>query len=714
MYYRIEDLYFKFAVWICTLLVVGLAGSGIVSGLGIWIDISVSALLGWCGLAVISHTISWLCMKLFKRHWRRVSMLIAVLTVYYVTLDHLYLGNSSLVLGFTLLLAFIAIGTGCAMDLAVRKGPGSPQGVVSSVLLLFGWSYLIFVIVMPGWDQLPRLAIHPELDRDCYVLDAEDPAKPGTFTFQYFTYGSGNDKHRAEFGHKVDIASPSVDGSTWVSGWGKARTWFWGFDSTKLPLNGRLWLPESEAAVPLVFIVHGNHASEDFSDEGYGYLGRLLASKGYAVVSIDENFLNSSWSGSLEDDMAGRYQLIIEHLKLLDRWSQQPNHKLFGKIDVSRTILIGHSRGGEAIVRAAAMLQDHPIKESNINIKGLAAIAPTDMEFSKGLDPAGIHYFVMHGSFDGDVSAFKGQRQYDRINLPRGSEAFKSSLYIQGANHGQFNTTWGKWDVALSAGLLLNREGMLEADDQRRIAEVYISAFVDAVVDKQSKYIPLFQNYLYALPWLPETVYVNQYLDSDVLIFEDFDHVQEVDQLDTMKGKHLKEMDVIEVYLRDEYSMYNDALKLAWDQAKASIRYEFHSPLDVSQYAGRPSAALFMSISDQSASICKAVQTGECLDFSVILEDVEGKEAVFSASQVLPAAPALHTKFTKFNVLDRYFKNGRYEQSADTVFQTYRIPIKWIAGDESGIDLSQLKAIRMDWNPQLKGQVLVDQIGLDR
>ena len=49
-----------------------------------------------------------------------------------------------------------------------------------------------------------------------------------------------------------------------------------------------------EGLFPLVLIVHGNHLMNDYSDPGYEYLGKLLASKGYIFVSVDENFLNAA------------------------------------------------------------------------------------------------------------------------------------------------------------------------------------------------------------------------------------------------------------------------------------------------------------------------------------------------------------------------------------------------------------------------------------
>ena len=65
-----------------------------------------------------------------------------------------------------------------------------------------------------------------------------------------------------------------------------AREWFWGFDAARLPLNGRVWYPAGDGPYPLVLVVHGNHAMEDFSDPGYGYLCEHLASRGFIAVSL--------------------------------------------------------------------------------------------------------------------------------------------------------------------------------------------------------------------------------------------------------------------------------------------------------------------------------------------------------------------------------------------------------------------------------------------
>ena len=43
---------------------------------------------------------------------------------------------------------------------------------------------------------------------------------------------------------------------------------------------------------PVAMIVHGGHSMEVSSEPGYDYLGEHLASHGYVLVSVDQNFLN--------------------------------------------------------------------------------------------------------------------------------------------------------------------------------------------------------------------------------------------------------------------------------------------------------------------------------------------------------------------------------------------------------------------------------------
>ena len=51
---------------------------------------------------------------------------------------------------------------------------------------------------------------------------------------------------------------------------------------------------------------------KDFSDPGYAWLGELLASRGFILASIDENFLNGN--ARAENDARG--WMLLKHLEV--------------------------------------------------------------------------------------------------------------------------------------------------------------------------------------------------------------------------------------------------------------------------------------------------------------------------------------------------------------------------------------------------------------
>src|SRR4030042_474974 len=97
-----------------------------------------------------------------------------------------------------------------------------------------------------------------------------------------------------------------------------------------------------------------------FSDPGYEYLGRLMASRGFIFASVDENFLNGSWAdifNSLEEENDCRGWLLLKHIELWHRWNKEPDNIFFSMVDTGNIALIGHSRGGEAVAIAACFNQ---------------------------------------------------------------------------------------------------------------------------------------------------------------------------------------------------------------------------------------------------------------------------------------------------------------------------------------------------------------------
>ena len=412
--------------------------------------------------------------------------------------------------------------------------------VVAAVFIGFGG-----LVLGTAWLIHPGKDIEPPVNASLigeYMPDAlelQDPSSKGIYDVMYLTYGSGVDKRRKQYGQEADIITPAVNGSAFLPSWkglpGKLRTWYFGFDRYALPLNAKVWHPEGDGPFPLVLAVHGNHLAQDWSEGGYAYLGELLASRGYIFVSVDQNFLNGSFTNifkGLSNENDARGWLLLKHLQQWKKWNRDTLSLFFNRADMNNIALMGHSRGGEAAGHAALFntLPHYPddareLFDFNFNIRSIISIAPSDRQY----EPAGagtplkdINYFVLHGSHDADVQSFLGMRQYNRLSFSGDFHGFKSALYIYRANHGQFNTSWGRWDMSPPRINLFNLQQLLPEEDQQQIAMVYISAFLEATLKEENGYRQLFMDHRTGPGWLPETILLNQYEQSPMLFISDF------------------------------------------------------------------------------------------------------------------------------------------------------------------------------------------------
>lgn len=363
------------------------------------------------------------------------------------------------------------------------------------------------------------------------TISAQNPADQGPYKVIRMYYGSGTDKQRSEFRDSVTFKTKPVDISPFVTVPPTStgdRKKFWGFDMKKVPLNARVWYPEGAGPFPLVLVVHGNHNPEDFSDPGYGYLGELLASRGFILASIDENFING-----LSGENDGRAWLLLKHLQEWKRWSDSTGSPMFHKVDMNNIALMGHSRGGEAAPLAAAFnkLKFYPddAKQKlgfNFNIKSIVSIAPVDGQYKAAgqLTPLeNVNYLVIHGSHDGDVATFTGLRQFGRLRFTDGQPHFKAAFYMYRANHGQWNTVWNNKDNGPRSGRVLDLRALIAPEEQRQFAKLVISAFLEATLQGKKDYLPLFRDHRTAGHWFPKTMYITRFQESGYMPLAEYD-----------------------------------------------------------------------------------------------------------------------------------------------------------------------------------------------
>lgn len=712
---------------------------GVPTGLGTGTDVSAAVVLNAAALAFVSALFAWL-FRIFRCPLPPLTIGSAVYSVAQMTW---ILCFANIDLPFALLVASLYLGVGAGAGWLAGFLPSRRRGwraklasLLAAVVLLSGLGYAAVGNPWSGmtvgfWADMddndadeaaPAMSDGGEsLPAGVAALAAGDPSKPGPYAYSTFTYGSGNDRQRPEFGSKADLISASADASPFVRAneWSWLRKLFWGFDQTELPLNGTVWMPQGEGPFPVVLIVHGNHLMEDFSDEGYAYLGELLASRGFAVVSVDENFLNYSvWSGIPKQDQKLRAWLLLKHIGQLQEFAADSSTQFYGKLDFSDIALIGHSRGGQAVAMAAdrdawfGPAPDLPAKDSYA-IRAVVALAPTDVQVDgRWARLQDVAYLTLQGASDADLSTFDGERQYMRASYSAGSAAFKASLYIEGANHGQFNTTWGALDDSLPAGLFLNKP-KLSGEEQRQIAKAYVSAFLEDVLHGQTEYEPLFRDYRTGASFLPDTAYFSQFENGSfdyIVRYEEPGDPGRPSAAVSAEAAGMTFWADQEAKDREGFGNGNHGVELQWEKSGGSYTLKSDAAFPVPA-SGGGSAKLVFSMADLSWQVENdGAAIGKAPMVTVTAEDAEGRQASVALNAILPVQPAVRTSFTWLNGLAQALDNGKYEQKTQAVFQTYEVPLDQFKQANPDLDANRLVRLSFEFAGG-PGRAMLDDIG---
>jgi hypothetical protein len=231
-----------------------------------------------------------------------------------------------------------------------------------------------------------------------------------------------------------------------------------GSDLSGMYIHGEVYYPSIAGGVnsdpatgsfPLVVILHGRHDASGHNNYlGYVYLQQRLAQMGYVSISVDldqyvawdtafgtSGILVRAWCGAMNIDY------------VLNHWTSPVRTH----IDATNLTLIGHSRGGEAVVELAHYVDTTGgpfagrVADPSHGITAIAAIptftvsrvisvSPTANQTTS---PGNRPYLVIYGSADGDLYEGQGLKLYDADTA-----GMKALLFVDGANHNYFNTNW--------------------------------------------------------------------------------------------------------------------------------------------------------------------------------------------------------------------------------------------------------------------------------
>lgn len=702
-------------LWTVCFLAFSVAVMGIPTGLGTAADLMLAAGAGTVVLALAGNVLALLLSliglpvpRLFAGSLLGVAGVI-LLILYYADVD---LTAAAYV---ALLAALLGGFGGLAVGLIRRRRVISGLLLAAAVLLT---PPVIVYTVDTGITPL-EAKVH---DRSGPPLEAVNPGRPGNYSYHSFTYGSGMDLHRIEYGQDATLLSTTADASAYIKTWPKLRTLFWGFDQSALPLNARVWMPDGEGPFPVILMVHGNHMMEDYSDGGYAYLGEQLASRGFIALSLDENFLNySAWSGIPDNDFKVRSWMILKHLEQLSAFSEQTGNPFFHKIDYTKTALLGHSRGGQAVAMTAdadRWFKSDPvlIGAGKFHITSVIALAPTDKTVdNKQARLQDVSYLTLQGARDGDVHDFYGDRQYIRSSYSRNSPAFKSSLYIADANHSQFNTGWGHYDQSLPVGLFLSRKHIMDGEAQRQIAKVYVSAFLETTLHGKQEYMDLFRDYRSGLAWLPDTAYYNRYQNGGYIPAATFDEDR---NKNTALGGTVESAGLswTEEVAKDREAKSKATYGVLLERSSAGAERSFYriNLKNTLSAEARGTEGLTFSMANRNAD--KSLQKGSAITSSptpnveVELTDSYNNSARLPLSDVMDILPLPQTRFTLSPWLEERISDGKYGDLSEAVFQTYELSFQRFVEKEPALDPAHLTGITF-YLQAAGDRIMLDDIG---
>jgi len=259
---------------------------------------------------------------------------------------------------------------------------------------------------------------------------------------------------------------------------------------------------------PVVLFLHGRHSycyvsgNEDANSDwpcqapakevpsqlGYDYIQQRLASQGYFTVSIRVNGINAQDDALADGGADARAALVRTHL---DYWAARAaDHQL----NLDKVVLIGHSRGGEGVARAALQI---PLS-APYRIVGAVLLAPTDFA---GQAVPYIPTMTVLPYCDGDVYDLQGQRYTDGArDLVADDTALHASVMVMGANHNYFNSEWTPGSVAPSSDDWSGDEQAvcgvkdpqrLSAPEQRSVGTAYVAGAVQLFTGKDARAVAL-------------------------------------------------------------------------------------------------------------------------------------------------------------------------------------------------------------------------------
>ncbi len=453
-------------------------------------------------------------------------------------------------------------------------------------------------------------------------------------------------------------------------------------------------------ARPLVVISHGN----GHNYQQYDYLQRHLAEHGFVVMAHTN--LTGPGIETASASTLSNTDTFLGNLAEID------GGVLVGKIDAQKIAWIGHSRGGEGVVRAYNRLVTKnflPLHFQVESIRFVSSIAPTTFLPASQVHSEDVTYHMFVGGADGDVS---GQPMSVVMSMPiyERARGEKILIYVQGAGHNVFN------DDARDEG---DGPDRLKREEVHLISKTTYLALLQTYLEGDSRWRPYFVNSWSYLRFqeIPSSFKISNEFkwaekDANFLDIDDFQSNEGTDVASSRSTVSATVQNISEGILQDHdrdfayraadmmngMTRYIDGpapkgMIFDWDGKIFDLTYKLAADItDFSAYEGLTFRAA------QGSRHPFTTRLNADLEFAVQIEDGQGEVSILSSKN-----------FGK--ILSPYARSGGWACE----FNTLHIPLKAFLAINSNLDLKRISKLVFLFGSEVgsaAGRMAIDDIGL--
>ena len=457
---------------------------------------------------------------------------------------------------------------------------------------------------------------------------------------------------------------------------------------TPYRMQGVIGVPEGENC-PVVIFLHGSHpvekAAENRYDLGFTYLVNQLADAGYLAISMNVAINYSFEDG--EPSGCDRTVQVVEQQSELLRRAIAGEEGIFpcdltGKGDLSRVILVGHSRAGADILTVAA-------ETEILDVQGLISVAPSIISPLEGT-PVDVPTGIIIPQYDGDVTSLDGGKLFDELESAEGRVSDAELIYLKEGDHSGFSTALVRPDPFSSQE---DRDRVMDRSRQQAFLSAYVKDFADQVLEDGHT------------PFAGQTELPESYGGCEVLIRVDeesqvlFQAGQETKpdlaaegvQAEWVNASSTVDNTAGAFRLPGGFTTY-DLLRLQWEQPEAAVSIPVSADLGE---AGMLQLDLTQDSSDP-------LNHQKDQSVRVILTDADGKEA---AVEIPAGTPALSWQEGETETYPGIGETELSQYSTFTPLGTLRIELSAF----QGVDLTHITGITLEF-PQDSGSVMLREI----